>query len=104
MRSMILVLRPMGVSYNPTFRMDPKIWDSVLGNLSILGVIAEQPEPPSPYAWHHLERGDVFGEWTTWLTPILEYLRRILPSITQIAVDANEEEYTVQIFAEMMPG
>jgi len=104
MRKMILVLRPMGVSYRPGFCMDQKIWDGVLGSLSILGVIAEQPEPPSPSAWPRVEPEDVFEEWTAWLTPILEYLGRALPRSAQIVVDANKEEDTVQILEKAMPG
>ena len=80
MRKTILVLRPMGVSYRPAFRMGPEISDSVFGNLRTLGVVAEQPEPSSPYPWPQVERDDVFEEWGAWLTPILEYLNRILPS------------------------
>jgi hypothetical protein len=104
MRKMILVLRPMGVSYCPGFCMDRKIWDGVLGNLSILGVIAEQPESPSPYAFPRVKPEDVFDEWTAWLTTILEYLVRALPGTAQIVVDANEEEDTVQIWEKVMPG
>ncbi|KAF2465450.1 uncharacterized protein BDR25DRAFT_378606 [Lindgomyces ingoldianus] len=104
MRKMILVLRPMGVSYHPGFCMDPKIWDGVLGSLSILGVIAEQPEPPSPYAWPRVEPEDVFEEWTVWLTPILEYLGQALPRTAQIVVDANKEEDTVHILEKVIPG
>ena len=104
MRKMILVLRPMGVSYRPGFCMDRKIWDGVLGNLSILGVIAEQPESPSPYAFPRVKPEDVFEEWTAWLTTILEYLARALPRTAQIVVDANKEEDTVQIWEKVMPG
>lgn len=104
MRKMILVLRPMGVSYRPGFCMDQKSWDGVLSSLSILGVIAEQPQPPSTYALPREEPKDVFEEWTAWLRPILEYLGRALPRTTRIVVDANKEEGTVQILEEMMPG
>ncbi|KAF2245284.1 hypothetical protein BU26DRAFT_66740 [Trematosphaeria pertusa] len=104
MRKMILVLRPMGLSYCRDFRMDQTIWDGVLGNLSILGVIAEQPAPPSPYASPQVEPEDVFKEWTAWLTPILEYLSRALSKTAQIVVDANKEEDTVHIFEKEMPG
>lgn len=103
MRKMILVLRPMGVSYHPGFCMDQKIWDSALGNLSILGVIAEQPEPP-PHAFPRVEPEDVSEKWTAWLTPILEYLGRALPRTAQIVVDANKKENTFQIFGKAMPG
>jgi hypothetical protein len=104
MRKMILVLRPMGVSYRPGFCMDRKIWDSILDSLSILGIIAEQPEPPSPYALSRVKPEGVFEEWTAWLIPILEYLGRALPRTAQIVVDANKEEDTVQIWEKVMPG
>lgn len=104
MRKMILMLRPMGVSYCPGFCMDRKIWDGVLGSLSILGVIAEQPETPSPYAWPRVEPEDVLKEWTAWLTPILEYLGRALSKTAQIVVDANKEEDTLNILEKVMPG
>lgn len=103
MRKMILVLRPMGLSYHPAFRMDPEIWDRILGNILLLGIVAEQPEPLSLYSWPRVERDDGFEKWEVWLTPILEYLDRVLPSTAQIAVDANKEEHTVQIFAKVMP-
>jgi hypothetical protein len=47
---------------------------------------------------------DVIDKGRAWLTPILEYLNRILPSSTQLVVDANEEEHTVQIVTKVMPG
>ncbi|KAF1959903.1 hypothetical protein CC80DRAFT_405545, partial [Byssothecium circinans] len=104
MRKMIFVLRPMGVSYRRDFCMDPKIWDGVLGSLSILGIIAEQPEPPSPYSRPGVEPEDVFEEFRAWLIPILEYLGRALPRTAQIVVDANKEEDTIHIFEKVMPG
>ncbi|KAI7778936.1 hypothetical protein LA080_001453 [Diaporthe eres] len=104
MRSMIVVLRPMGVSYEPAFRIDPEIWDSALRNLTTLAIVAEQPEPPSPYSWPHLEWDDVFERWAAWLTPILEYVNRTLPGTARVVVDANEEKQTVQIVEKVMPG
>ena len=104
MRKMIVVLRPMGVSYRPEFCMDRKIWDGVLGSLSVLGVIAEQPEPPSPYELPRVEPEDAFEKWTTWLIPILEYLGQALPRTAKIVVDANKKEDTVKILEKVMPG
>ncbi|KAF1994259.1 hypothetical protein P154DRAFT_448000 [Amniculicola lignicola CBS 123094] len=101
MRRMILVLRPMGVSYGPSFCMDPKVWDGVLGSLSVIGFIVEQP---SPYASPRVGPEDVFEKWTAWLTPILEYLGRALPRTAQIVVDANKGEDTVHIVENAMPG
>jgi hypothetical protein len=94
----------MGISYRPNFSMDRRIWDGVLGKISILGVIAEQPKPPSPNAWPRVEPEDVFKEWTTWLTPIMEYLGRALPTTAQLVVDANKEKATTDALEKAMPG
>ena len=104
MRKMILVLRPMGVSYHPGFYMDRKIWDGVLSSISILGIIAEQPKSPPLDTQPRVELEDVFEEWTTWLIPILEYLGKALPRTAQIVVDANKKEDTTQIVKKVMPG
>lgn len=101
---MIVVLRPMGVSYDPAFCIDPEIWDSALCNLIILAIVVEQPELLSLYSWLHLEWDDVFESWAAWLTSILEYVNWTLFSTVRVVVDANEEKQTVQIVEKVMPG
>ncbi|KAK0763399.1 hypothetical protein N5P37_002776 [Trichoderma harzianum] len=101
---MVLILRPMGVSYHRDFHMDPNIWDGILGNLSILGVIAEQPESLSLREWPKAEAENALEEWTAWITPIFEYLGRALHRETKIVVDANEEKETVQVLEKAIPG
>ncbi|KAJ3559241.1 hypothetical protein NPX13_g9562 [Xylaria arbuscula] len=110
MRNIILVLRPIGVPYQPDSLMDPEIWDGVLGNLISLGVIIEQPEPPllewledseKEVAGNFLtflrdRKKEAVGQWMTWLLPIFEYLVRAVPKQTEIVVDVAEEEDTVQ--------
>lgn len=103
-RKMVLILRPMGVSYHRDFHMDPNIWDGILGNLSILGVIAEQPESLSLREWPKAEAENALEEWTAWITPIFEYLGRALHRETKIVVDANEEKETVQVLEKAIPG
>lgn len=103
MRKILLVLRPMGVSYKPSFRMDPSIWNDIFDRLAILGIIAEQPEPPFSYQWPQNDLGSVFEEWKTWLTSILEYLAHAVPDTAQIVVDANEEWETENIIKNFMP-
>src|SRR3569833_1586574 len=56
MRKTILVLRPMGVSYRPAFRMGPEISDSVFGILRTQGVVAKQQDPSSPFPWPQVEQ------------------------------------------------
>ncbi|OAA59111.1 hypothetical protein SPI_06313 [Niveomyces insectorum RCEF 264] len=115
LRKMLLVFRPMGVSYRPGFVMDPTVWDGVLGRLSSLWIVAAQPEPSSPSQHGHghehgqerLQAGpadDAFEAWTRWLTPNLEYLGRALPGTAQIVVDANEEGDTVRMVERVLPG
>ncbi|KAI0458784.1 hypothetical protein F5B21DRAFT_406101 [Xylaria acuta] len=108
MRNMILVLRPIGVPYQPSSLMDPEIWDTVLGNLLTLGVIVEQPEPPllewledsekvAPgnfLAFLQDRKKEAVAEWMTWLLPIFEYLVQAIPKQTEIVVDVTEEEDT----------
>jgi hypothetical protein len=103
MRKMILVLQPTGISYDPYFRMDQKLWGGVLGKLLILGVVVEQPDP-SPDMWPRETQEDVFKEWAAWLTPIMEYLGQTLPKTSRIVVDANKEERTAETLEKLMPG
>ncbi|KAI1430304.1 hypothetical protein F5Y12DRAFT_15785 [Xylaria sp. FL1777] len=118
MRNIILVLRPIGVPYQPDSLMDPDIWDSVLGNLVTLGVIVEQPEPPL-LEWLEDSEKEATGnfltflrdrkreavsEWMTWLLPIFEYLVRAVPKQTEIVVDVTEEEDTVQALEFFQKG
>lgn len=102
MRKILLVLRPMGVSYQPSFRMDPSVWTDVFDGLVILGIIAEQPEPPTSYQWPQIDPGE-FEEWKTWLTSIMEYLTHAVPDTARIVVDANREEDTEDIIRRFMP-
>ncbi|KAI0915125.1 hypothetical protein F4823DRAFT_557572 [Ustulina deusta] len=118
MRNIILVLRPIGVPYQPDSLMDPEIWDSVLGNLVTLGVIIEQPEPPLLEWLEDSEKEatgnfltflrdrkrEAVGEWMTWLLPIFEYLVRAVPKQTEIVVDVTEEEDTVQALEFFQKG
>lgn len=103
-RNIVLILRPRDVSYRPNFRMDPNIWDGILGNLQILGVIAEQPESQSLEGWPKGELEGTFEEWTAWIASIFEYLRRALNAEAKVVVDANDEEKTAEIIEEAMPG
>jgi hypothetical protein len=102
MRKILLVLRPMGVSYQPSFRMDPSIWNDIFDGLVILGIIAEQPEPS--YQWLQADPGRDFEEWKTWLTSIMEYLTHAVPDTARIVVDANREGDTENIIRRFMPG
>ncbi|KAI0447015.1 hypothetical protein F4803DRAFT_393171 [Xylaria telfairii] len=118
MRNIILVLRPIGLPFQPTSLIDPGIWDSVLGNLLTLGVIVEQPEPPlmewledsekaAPekfLAFLQERKKEAAAEWMTWLLPIFEYLVQAIPKQAEIVVDVTEEEDTVQALEFFQKG
>ncbi|KAL6818131.1 hypothetical protein GGI42DRAFT_347386 [Trichoderma sp. SZMC 28013] len=100
-RKMILILRPTRDFYNLDFQMDPNIWDSILGNLLMLGIIAEQPskiERPGKELENALE------EWITRITPICDYIGQSLSREAEVVVDANDEERTVKVLEKAMPG
>ncbi|KAL6892128.1 hypothetical protein GGI43DRAFT_414177 [Trichoderma evansii] len=104
-RKVVLNLQTVGFSYNTDLRMDPNIWDSILGNLSVLGVIAEQPGSPAHKALYTTEpEDDHLEEWTAQMASIFGYLRRALHRDATILVDANGEKRTVEAIEEAMPG
>jgi hypothetical protein len=103
MRNILLVLRPMGVSYHPGFRMDQEVWTSTLDGLLRLGIIAEQPEPPHPHSWPEIEPGRVVEEWKAWLILIFEFLARLVPATAEIVVDANGEGDTIRVIEKIIP-
>ncbi|KAH0526930.1 hypothetical protein TsFJ059_010197 [Trichoderma semiorbis] len=100
-RKMILILRPTPAFYNPDFRMDPNIWNSILSNLSMLGIIAEQP---SKTEWPEEELENTVDKWITRVTPICDYIGRSLGREAEVVVDANDEAKTVNVFEKAMPG
>lgn len=100
-RKMILILRPTRAFYNPDFRMDPNIWNSILGNLSILGIIAEQPsKTESPEG----EKENALEKWITRITPVCDYIGHSLNREAEVVVDANDEEKTVKVLEKAIPG
>ncbi|KAF9890047.1 hypothetical protein FE257_006727 [Aspergillus nanangensis] len=103
MWKILLVLRPMGVSYPSDFRMDPSIWNDIFNGLVILGIITEQPESPTSYQWLQVDPGSEVEEWKTWLTLIMEYLVHAVPDTAEIVVDANGAGDTENIIRRYMP-
>ncbi|KAH7268766.1 hypothetical protein B0J15DRAFT_232837 [Fusarium solani] len=93
MRKMILLLRPGG-DYRG---WNPSVWEGILGNILILGVIIQKP------------KADIYGEylldeWISWLTSTLQQLGPALPKTTKIVVDTNEDDSMVQIVNKEIPG
>ncbi|KAK1242950.1 hypothetical protein MKX08_005762 [Trichoderma sp. CBMAI-0020] len=102
-RKLVLILRPRGPSYRRRFRMDPDIWDGILGNLRTLAIVVEQPEPYFEALVTARRAEDVFADWIACITPFLEYLRQALHSEAKIVVDVNEHQKTIEAIEEAIP-
>jgi hypothetical protein len=103
-RKMILVLTSEGLCHHANFYMNPEIWDKLLSNLSILGIIVEQPEPSTPYELGMADSDDVKEKWIAWLTPILEYINQSIPKEIKVVADTNQMAEATRIVERAMPG
>jgi len=102
-RHITLILRPMGVSYRPNFRMDTTVWDTILAHLRTLWIVAEQPREDDHY-WNGRTVMEDMKEWTEWLTPILECLAKTLSTECTLLVDVDEREETGKLIQKYLQG
>jgi hypothetical protein len=103
-RKMILVFTSEGLCYHADFHMNPKIWDKLLSNLSILGIIVEQPEPLTPYELGMVDSDDVKETWIAWLTRTLEYINQAIPNEIKVVADTNQMAEATRIVERAIPG
>lgn len=96
-RQVMLVLRPMGVSYKPGFKMDTAIWETILPHLQNLLIVAEEPLEDDYSWWNGKTVTEKMKIWIEWLTPILEYLHKMLSPQSTVLVDVNEREETSKL-------
>ncbi|EEU38810.1 uncharacterized protein NECHADRAFT_101142 [Fusarium vanettenii 77-13-4] len=101
-RKMILVLRPSGTTQGSP--LDSDIWDKILSNVLILGIIVPMWGPGYRDEFGAIYSSEGMGKWTAWLTSILQYLDRALPKTTKVVVDTNKEETTDQLVKKEMFG
>ncbi|KAI1073066.1 hypothetical protein LB507_008981 [Fusarium sp. FIESC RH6] len=95
-RKMILVVTSDTLCDGADFEMNPKVWDQVLKNLSILGIVIE---PPESWISYYEEKN-----WTAWLTTTLEYINRATSTEMKIVADTNKMAEATQIVEKAMPG
>lgn len=96
-RKMILVITCNKLCDGADFDMNPTIWNQLFKNLSILGIVIEQPEP-----WI-LDLYDERESWTAWLTTALEYINQATSTEMKIVVDTNKMTEATQIVEKAMP-
>ncbi|RFN46996.1 gpi ethanolamine phosphate transferase [Fusarium flagelliforme] len=103
-RKVILVLYPDGLFYDADSYMDPKVWDSLFDNLSILGIVIEEPEPAHQYRVGRDGMNDEKEEWRPWLTTTLEYINQAILNDAKVVGDTNKMTDATQIVEKAMPG
>ncbi|KAL9106746.1 MAG: hypothetical protein Q9227_008245 [Pyrenula ochraceoflavens] len=96
-RHIMLVLRPMGASYQPNFAVDKPMWNRILPHLVTLRIVADQPVGDA-YSYHGRPVVKQMNEWIECLTPTLEYLAKSLSSKARILVDLDGREEMHKLF------
>ncbi|KAL7754794.1 hypothetical protein ACKLNR_015134 [Fusarium oxysporum f. sp. zingiberi] len=103
-RKVILMLDSDGLFYDADSYMNPTICDTLLDNLSILGIVIEQPEPAHPYRAGRDNMNDEKEEWRAWLTTTLEYINQAIPNDAKVVVDTNKMTDATEIVERAMSG
>lgn len=103
MRYLLLTAQPGGVSYAPGKMPDNALWCSVLPQLKILRIVAEQPlEAGYYYNAPTLEQD--MDCWINWIRPYLQCFGQHLSSQTSVKIDDDGRVETGAIIKECLPG
>lgn len=100
-RHLLLVLRPMGVSYGRPLDLDAHIWPSILPKLIKLCIVAQQPLEPAHYLNDPIFAQQM-DDWLSWIQPILEYLNRYVPSRTILEIDDDNRQETSELLRQCL--
>jgi hypothetical protein len=102
MRYLLLIARPMGVSYTPGKVVDDALWRSILPHLKGLRIVAEQPvEAGGYYNAPTLEQD--MDCWVSWFRPFLQCFGRHLSIRTNVQIDDNGRAETGALIKECLP-
>jgi hypothetical protein len=102
MRHLLLIARPMGVSYTPEKTVDDTLWCSILPHLKGLRIILEQPvEAGSHYNAPTLECE--MARWVNWVRPLLQCFGRHLSIQTEVQIDCDGRAETGALAKECLP-
>jgi hypothetical protein len=102
MRYLLLIAQPRGVSYTPERVPDDKLWCSILPQLKVLRIVAEQPlEAGSYYNAPTLQQG--MDRWVNWIRPFLKCFGQHLLRQTIVEVDYDNRVETEAIVKESLP-
>ncbi|KAF2464205.1 uncharacterized protein BDR25DRAFT_97177 [Lindgomyces ingoldianus] len=102
MRYLLLIARPMGVSYRPERIVDDPLWRSILPHLKGLRIILEQPvEVGSYYNAPTLECE--MGCWVDWIRPMLQCFGGHLSIQTEVEIDCDVRAETRALAKDCLP-
>ncbi|KFZ15581.1 hypothetical protein V501_02645 [Pseudogymnoascus sp. VKM F-4519 (FW-2642)] len=103
MRYLLLTAEPRGVSYTPGRMPDNALWCSVLPQLKMLRIVAEQPlEAGHYYNAPTLEQD--MDCWLNWIRLFLQCFRRHLSKHTTVEIDGDGRVETMALIKECLPG
>ena len=101
-RYLLLIARPMGVSYRSGVTPNTSLWSSILPTLKGLRIVAEQPvEAPSYHGAPSLEQE--IDCWVKWIKPFLQCFGQYLLKDTIVQVDIDGRAETRELVKECLP-
>lgn len=101
MRYLLVVARPMGVSYGPEDIPDDALWSAILPHLKWLRIVAEQPlEAGHYYNAPTLEQD--LDHWFKWIRPFLVCFSQHLLGQTVVEVDDDGRTDTRKLVEECL--
>jgi hypothetical protein len=100
MRYLLLVAQPSHI-YSDDKIPNDALWHSILPQLKILRIVAQQPPEDPRYSNANLEH-DIEG-WVNWLKPFLQCFGRHLSRRTIVEVDDDGREETAALVKKYLP-
>jgi hypothetical protein len=101
MRYLLLIAQAQGVSYIPSRIPDDGLWCSILPQLKVLRIVAEQPPEAESYS-RPTPKTDQ-DCWINWIRPFLKCFGRHLLKQTIVEVDCDSRVETEALFKESLP-
>ncbi|KFY77553.1 hypothetical protein V498_09303 [Pseudogymnoascus sp. VKM F-4517 (FW-2822)] len=103
MRYLLVTAEPRGVSYTPERMPDNALWRSVLPQLKVLRIVAEQPlEAGHYYNVPTLEQD--MDCWLNWIRPFLQCFRRHLSKHTTVQIDGDGRVEIMALIKKCLPS
>ena len=101
-RYLLIVARPLGISYQPGNVVDDALWHSFLPHLKRLQIVVSPPVKGGDY-----ENGPTFEQdmdrWLTWLRLFLQCFGRHLSEQTKVEIDDDGRAETRALVKDCLP-